>query len=295
MYIPMGWCLSNSNHLIFKLLVSNGDLEIYSDLSGSHTIQLYSVDEIVHKLPDKYAGSAKPDWEQNDETAPDYVKNRPFYTSDDLVETEIMPTTTVSFIAAGAGGIMGAYCPKNFDEVEGRTYKITWDGTDYVCTCKLSDQGPVIGNLGIFGLGDDTGEPFIFDNPQSCLIYSTDPATEHVIAISEYVPQIVTIDPKFLPSSKEFVVDATNIPDWAPNWEKLWTALEDAYNSGYDIFLDVYGNGELKLKLLSKTDTDYLFLYCKEDFTIHVYILKNYSDDYRGLKKFSLTATEVTE
>lgn len=28
----------------------------------------------------------QPDWNQNDETAPDYVKNRPFYT-DDPVET----------------------------------------------------------------------------------------------------------------------------------------------------------------------------------------------------------------
>lgn len=51
-----GLVLSDESSLIFKLLVSNGDLEIYSDLSGSHTIQLYSVDEIVHKLPDKYAG-----------------------------------------------------------------------------------------------------------------------------------------------------------------------------------------------------------------------------------------------
>lgn len=51
-----GLVLSDESSLIFKLLVSNGDLEIYSDLSGSHTIQLYSVDEIVHKLPDKYVG-----------------------------------------------------------------------------------------------------------------------------------------------------------------------------------------------------------------------------------------------
>lgn len=49
-----GLVLSDGSSLIFKLLVSNGDLEIYSDLSGSHTIQLYSVDEIVHKLPEKY-------------------------------------------------------------------------------------------------------------------------------------------------------------------------------------------------------------------------------------------------
>lgn len=240
------------------------------------------------------SNKVQPDWEQNDETAPDYVKNRPFYVSDDLVEVEIMSATTVSFSDSGVGGIMGAYYHEGFDPVEGRTYKISWDGTDYICICKLFNEYLYFGNTGLLG-GDDTGEPFLFQPDSHLYVFTTESAAEHVIAISEYTPKIVTIDPKFLPSSKEFVVDATNISDWAPNWEKLWTALEDAYNSGYDIFLDVHGNGELKLKLLSKTDTDYLFLYCKEDFTIHVYILKNYSADYRGLKKFSLTATEVTE
>ena len=48
--------LMDEDHLIFKLLVSNGDLEIYSTLGGSHTIQLYSTDELVHKMPEKYSG-----------------------------------------------------------------------------------------------------------------------------------------------------------------------------------------------------------------------------------------------
>ena len=29
----------------------------------------------------KIVGFPKPDWNQNDETAPDYIKNRPFYES----------------------------------------------------------------------------------------------------------------------------------------------------------------------------------------------------------------------
>ena len=43
------------------------------------------------KIRDVDCGKIKnPDWNQNDETAPDYVKNRPFYTGDP-VETEIIP------------------------------------------------------------------------------------------------------------------------------------------------------------------------------------------------------------
>ena len=34
-------------------------------------------------------GGAQPDWNQNDETAADYIKNRPFYTGD-TVETVLV-------------------------------------------------------------------------------------------------------------------------------------------------------------------------------------------------------------
>ena len=56
------------------------------------------------------------DWNQNDKTQPDYVKNRPFYTGDP-VETEIVPQTTVAF--SEMAGKMGATLLENFDAVEG--------------------------------------------------------------------------------------------------------------------------------------------------------------------------------
>lgn len=99
------------------------------------------------------------DWNQNDKTQPDYVKNRPFYTGDP-VETEIVPQTTVAF--SEMAGKMGATLLENFDAVEGSNYTISWDGTDYVCTCILYNGFPVLGNLGTLGLGNDTGEPFVF-------------------------------------------------------------------------------------------------------------------------------------
>ena len=50
-------------------------------------------------------GSVQPDWNQNDETAADYVKNRPFYTGDP-VETVLVEESTVSFAADGGGVYM---------------------------------------------------------------------------------------------------------------------------------------------------------------------------------------------
>lgn len=41
----------------------------------------------------KYRGN----WEQNDPTADDYIKNRPFYTTGDSVETVLVKEITVPF------------------------------------------------------------------------------------------------------------------------------------------------------------------------------------------------------
>lgn len=47
-------------------------------------------------------GQVQPDWNQNDSTAKDYVKNRPFYTGDP-VETVLVEESTVSFVDSHQG------------------------------------------------------------------------------------------------------------------------------------------------------------------------------------------------
>lgn len=143
-------------------------------------------------------GGAQTDWNQNDESAPDYVKNRPFYV-DDPVETFIIPETTVTF--SEKSGLMAATWPENFDLVYGQTYYVSWDGTEYVCTGILFNDIPLLGNLGIADAGEDTGEPFVFLNQGQWIVYSTESATEHAIGIKTVTAQVVTIDEKYLPDS----------------------------------------------------------------------------------------------
>ena len=140
----------------------------------------------------------QPDWNQNDATQPDYVKNRPFYTGDPA-EIEIIPSTTVTF--SDMGGIMTATWPEKFDLVVGQTYKVSWDGTDYVCTGILFRNIPFLGNLSFVGIGDDTGEPFIFMNQGKWLVASAESATEHIIGIKTVSTPIVQIDKKYLPEA----------------------------------------------------------------------------------------------
>ena len=179
-------------------IVNDGRIEIATqNASSSHTISISAKVAPVVKIDKKYL--VQPDWNQNDETAADFVKNRPFYTGDP-VETVLVEESTVSF-ATGDGGVMMATLPESFDLVDGQTYRVSWDGTDYVCTGILFRGIPILGNLGIAGIGDDTGEPFVFMNQGQWRVASTESATEHIIGISEYTAQIVKIDKKYLPDT----------------------------------------------------------------------------------------------
>ena len=63
------------------------------------TYKLFSKNREFEKRAGGNTGSqsgVQPDWNQNDETQPDYVKNRPFYTGGP-VETVLVEESTVTF------------------------------------------------------------------------------------------------------------------------------------------------------------------------------------------------------
>ena len=138
------------------------------------------------------------DWNQNDEAAPDYVKNRPFYTYD--AETVIVEESTVSF-ADSPDGFYGAEFQSTFSATGGEIYKVYWDGTAYECACVILSNKPRIGNLSITGDGSDTGEPFYMTviNGKGIMIATTDTSASHTISISGFVQEVVKIDEKYLP------------------------------------------------------------------------------------------------
>lgn len=144
--------------------------------------------------------TTQPDWNQNDETAPDYIKNRPFYTGDP-VETVLVEETTVAFEAGGH--LYRAEFSSTFEATVGDTYKVSWDGTVYECTCAIVEGGPAIGNQFIIGIGSDTGEPFIMGilNNEKIVILTADTSASHTISISLMVVPIIKINQKYLPDN----------------------------------------------------------------------------------------------
>ena len=142
--------------------------------------------------------SVQPDWNQNDSTQPDYVKNRPFYTGDP-VETVLVEESTVSF--ADDGGLYVAEFKSTFKPTVGETYKVYWDGAAYECACVNVGDALIIGNLSIIGAGSDTGEPFLIvvKNGVGIQILTADTSASHTISISSYAESVVKIDQKYLP------------------------------------------------------------------------------------------------
>ena len=142
----------------------------------------------------------QPDWNQNDETAPDYVKNRPFYTGGP-VETVLVEENTVSF--ADIGGLYMGEFRSPIEVTIGETYKIYWDSVVYECICVDFNGHTVIGNLSIAGVGSDTGEPFfmIVENASGIAIFTTDTSASHTFSISGMVTPVVKIDKKYLPDT----------------------------------------------------------------------------------------------
>ena len=156
----------------------------------------------INEVGQTGSGGVQPDWNQNDSTQPDYVKNRPFYTSDH-VETVLVEESTVSF-ANAPGGYTGQL-ESTFEATVGETYKVYWDGAAYECVCVDFRNTPVIGNISIAGAGSDTGEPFlIIVNPGGRITIGTaDTSASHTISISGYAESVVKIDQKYLPVASE--------------------------------------------------------------------------------------------
>lgn len=202
-------------------------------------------------------GGVQPDWNQNDSTQPDYVKNRPFYTGDP-VETVLVEEQTVAF--SDMGGVYAVKgWPTNFDAVVGKTYTISWDGTEYECECEcLGNQSTLgFGNLAIAGAGIDTGEPFIFMYQGAWAVCTNDTASEHLISVSSIVHPVTKIDEKYLP---------------------IATSNNAGIGTKDVIHIDgIYTEAELKnlISYWQKHKYDKIFLYSSECYTVESMGLSN--------------------
>jgi hypothetical protein len=147
------------------------------------------------------------DWSENDPSAPGYIKNRTHWVEYD--EEKVLFDETITF---NNGGYLGN--PLSGLE-EGKTYKVTFDGIEYTCKCKVDIINgitfPYIGNLAQIQEGlTDTGEPFIMGNyyvAGGLIIIADLPSGSYecgvtIVAIEETIHKI---DSKFLPEGIPYI------------------------------------------------------------------------------------------
>ena len=149
----------------------------------------------------------QPDWNQNDETANDYIKNRICYTKDATeitVLNSILPFTDIS--SSGLTVFSYQDTSSNIKFNEGTTYTVNFDTTSYTCIAFTDDRlsnAVILGNLGIAGMSSATNEPFaiITDNKgdNGLQIVTNLTGTSHNVKIAESHTEIVKLDKKYIP------------------------------------------------------------------------------------------------
>lgn len=149
-------------------------------------------------------GQVQTDWNQNDTTAKDYIKNRPGGYMSNPHEEYLLNATKYAF--SNISGNVGVETLPEIIPISGNTeYMVEWDGIPYRLTAKNiegSDGAAFIGNAALIQMGADTKEPFciITINDQVTQIGAA-VATEHTVAISTFVSSVIPIDSKFLPQN----------------------------------------------------------------------------------------------
>ena len=186
-----------------------------------------------------------PDWNQNDETALDYIKNRPFYEAAGVEVVDIPETTLSNFeeeywssskpdtVYYRSITTTDYYVDFSLD----KTYTVIWDGIIYDnVTCEDTMGGPMIGSTerqiaGVYG--ESNQYPFgiimqyIDDAPELCII-AEEGGTHTVKVASMSETYIKTLDPKFLP---ELVGKYTDVARHSEIFNDYENNIADGYYS----------------------------------------------------------------
>ena len=118
------------------------------------------------------------------------------YPSKSMQTITLMEEQELAFAAVN-DRIYATELQSNLDIVEGQTYTVTWDRTEYECVCVYKNRNLYLGNLSIVGFGDDTGEPFLYMGRG---FGTLDTTASHTISVKITVEIATPIAEEFLPT-----------------------------------------------------------------------------------------------
>lgn len=146
---------------------------------------------------DPPSGGVQPDWNQNDPTAADYVRNRTHWTETEsftILDSFAITCAETSGMFA-ASGDFPAPLPLT-ENPAGKTFFVTVDSVDYELTCSdMIDGFFWLGNMSFYGSYEDTGEPFLFGFEEYSYIFASRSGTQHTISVGG-TQEVVTMLPQ---------------------------------------------------------------------------------------------------
>lgn len=136
--------------------------------------------------------------------------------------------------------VYSAQLTNAFEIIEGQTYTVNWDGTEYECVGVAIDEDKCgLGNLYLLKVGDDTGEPFSYTYNKTYTIggfMTSDTSASHTISVKRTEGTVTLMVPDFLPQATQnaygAIKKAAHVPHvtQAPtsnDFNKLLSALRE--------------------------------------------------------------------
>jgi hypothetical protein len=197
--------LGNENYVN---MVSGGDIPFAIIFSGntiylatestenSHTIKIAKPKTNIKQLDKKFIPNIGVDWEENDEGAPGYINNKPFYeqNSINMIVTDLTKTDYQNSIKPQCTFIPG------------EIYNVIWNGITYTdLTCYANGSYNVIAS-------NDTGHPFYIDDDGGNGLYVNSEDSNEDWTLSIYTGEVFIkkIEEKFIPDTIARVDDIRN-------------------------------------------------------------------------------------
>lgn len=185
--------------------------------------------ERLHAEFDKVKRGVQSDWGQNDETAADFVRNRPCYTEwkagtyfDVTLDKAIGTQGDISFYEINAINWDMWDKTENQLFVDGREYNIVFDGVAY--TSNASNN--LIGNMHLFNNAlEDNGMPFVL-NASNGVVLACKTTGAHSIKVTGEVPIYHKLDKRYYNRTIEYFTGAMGE---GPSMISI-----NGYNSSYD-------------------------------------------------------------
>ena len=197
----------------------------------------------VRTVPQGGGTSVQADWNQTDETAADFIKNKTHYKK--VENAELLSYTKTEYDEESGSFKAVLSAPMTV----GANYSVNYNGTTYRCKAyDLMGMGVALGNGSSVGM-DDTGEPFCIaaiDYGTMIAIIVLDGATEIFLGITGELVTIKRLDTEFSPYTVFYRGEDIYLYKDAGLTEKLtYYELNVAKNSGAPVYIR-YGSSSLE-------------------------------------------------